>query len=832
MALRISITLGAAFLLLIVFGSNVFFLESTLIKNYEMSEISRFIAQARKTRVTVEQMLNSERRRTVTQMSEALEEERLKYVSTLSDMSGAIIDARDVHIDLLPNMSILLKNGTTLISTDKRDYPQDASKLFAEQIERLANGGFLSNETIVEYDDTYFIPQLLYSDSGAWIGSLMVLVSRDTLAISTGPKSDKHLEATLVIGAFGFIYIVVIVLILFYSKDQSRTFRKKFVLFFLLVMIATMLWSILHNLDMYQQTYLAISKDVAATAISEIEDANVLENSAVEQTSSLSNLDELGDYAHMYAEFEAIKVVNNRSGDVVFYKQVPNENQSLIERMATEYLVPGIDDKDLWVSRNISLNDAPTPMSVTVFIKASQANIVKKSSEFVSNGLTLLLVSVFLAVELLLFYVHLLRKHFRSKEKPMPRKLGFIRPAIFMFLFGIDLSMAFVPLHMQSLSTTDSNFSQSFLSGLPISTEFLFVGIFILIAGLWVDRRGWFEPFLTGLLVAGCGTMLSWFAADPIQFVISRAFVGAGFGLTLMASQGFVIELSGSKGRATGLANLFAGLYAGSLCGAATGSILAERMEYSWVFLIGALIVLLVVPYALFLMRTPPTGVKKNENTEETAKPSFISITKFVFHPFVLGLSVLSSLPSSIAVAGFLNFFTPVYLDEIGETESTIGQVLILYGICLIFLGPTIGKYIDKSHDKKKFMVVGGILGAIAFIAFDTSQGVYSVVMAVLLLGLSTSFVLPSQSTIMLDLEVSKTLGAGKALGIFRSISRIGQVVGPLIFGWVMFTGEITETLNYIGLIYLAAMLPLLLFTSTPVAQVDHEKTITQPKSG
>ena len=103
--------------------------------------------------------------------------------------------------------------------------------------------------------------------------------------------------------------------------------------------------------------------------------------------------------------------------------------------------------------------------------------------------------------------------------------------------------------------------------GLPITVEFIFVGLSIFIAGIWVDRRGWHGPFLTGVSLAGAGVLYSWLAPDAIHFILSRAVAGSGYGLTLMASQGFVITYSDGKSKARGLAHLFAGIYAGSICG-------------------------------------------------------------------------------------------------------------------------------------------------------------------------------------------------------------------------------------------------------------------------
>ena len=64
----------------------------------------------------------------------------------------------------------------------------------------------------------------------------------------------------------------------------------------------------------------------------------------------------------------------------------------------------------------------------------------------------------------------------------------------------------------------------------------------------------------------------------------------------------------------------------------------------------------------------------------------------------------------------------------------------------------------------------------------------------------------------ILELKESRQLGEGTALGIFRSISRIGQVIGPVLFGWVLLAGDLNNAINYLGFTYIGLMLILAVF--------------------
>ncbi len=422
-----------------------------------------------------------------------------------------------------------------------------------------------------------------------------------------------------------------------------------------------------------------------------------------------------------------------------------------------------------------------------------------------------IIISFLFLVEMLI----LVSQFIKDKEKKsaeVPIHYSIIRPAAFLFLFGIDISISFLPLHMETLYEPLMGLSKEVVMGLPISAEFFCVGIAILFSGVWLDRSGWHQPFICGLFLAGIGVLFSWLASSALQFIISRAVVGLGYGLALMASQGFVIANSDENSKATGLAHLFAGIYCGSLCGGATGALLAERIGYEVAFLIGAVVLFGVLFYTLIFMRNAIKKPQKviNSTVAHSGKAGFV--WRFLINRKIVSLMIFSSLPASIAVIGFMNYFSPIYLNRAGVAQSTIGRIMMIYGICLIYVGPFISKYVDAAKDKRLFIFCGCLLGSAAFLVFNIVEGLLAAAIAILFLGLSNSLVLPAQSAYALKLKVTKDLGDGKAIGIFRASSRLGQVVGPVIFGWLIMATNIEQGITYFGFAYfLTAMLFYLL---------------------
>ncbi len=823
--MKFRLAVGSVLLLVIAYALNSTFLWTALIDSYQATEISRFLIPIHSASDTIGNSLgNSKKRMTISDFREVMESQRQAILVDQKKLYNTDPSYSSLHGDDLLNLSIVLKSGSKLVSTTSEDKESNISPELVEQISRLSNGLHLADEELIQYDGVFNVPQLLYDDNGRWIGSVVFHFEKRALRHMVASKLGDHVIPTSVVG---LLSIICILSISFLSPRGGGEFsKKKYIAKFLSIMICSLICSLLVNTIIFQRQYLEVSKDNAHEIANQIYTKlnSQPPNQNIQKASDKQQID-LGDYINLFDHFEAITLTDLRG--TPYYKYRTGRSQlSESESIVQDLLLGHLSTKQFWVSEKSKPASLESGLGGTTVIYISRKDILTKSLSLIINGLTILLITILVMVELLLLYMHWLIKNETVNGHESRYELGFVRPAMFFFLFGIDLSMSFLPLHVQSLDTELLGLSEDLIAGLPISSEFFCVGVFILVAGVWMDRRGWHEPFFAGLFIVGMGTLWSWAAIDAIQFILSRAIVGIGYGLTLMSAQGFVINLSGQRGRATGLSNLFAGLYSGSICGAATGAILAERFGYEKVFFFGAVVVFALILYAWGFMRAAIDQPRPDSDTVKKPDQSIkmVPLLKFLGNPTFIALSLLSSLPASVAVAGFINYFTPVYLDGIGAKESTIGQVLILYGICLIFFGPAIGRLIDRSKTKQYYMLAGGLLGGLAFATFDTSFGVASVVFSVFLLGISSSFVLSSQSTIVLELEESRVLGEGKAIGIFRSISRIGQVIGPMIFGWVLLSGDLTDVINYLGIFYIAAMLVLAFFVKKPTEHLGNER--------
>ncbi|MCP4491420.1 MAG: MFS transporter [Gammaproteobacteria bacterium] len=816
---------GSVFLLIVAFLLNTAFLRSVLIDGYQVDEIKRFLIQMESASKTIENLLiNSEKRLSVADMREVLNSQRQDISAQWESLRSPNSVGDYFRVNRLVDLTIVLTSGSKLVTTLNESSESDTLPELVEQILEIANDRHPSGLDFVEDNDSYYIPYPLFDSQGRWIVNLIYQFHKKVLRHAVSPRFGVHIAPTLLVGLFSAFGILFFYFRLAFKHGVTR--QKTFIVDFTLIMLASLLCSLLVNAVIFKRQILEATIDNARQTITEI--SARLNDRQKSKISGLTSGNEMFGFSKTFFRFDNFEsiILTNSHGQQIYSHRDGGIRNSGIKSAVQTVVLGRSQEKQFRVVEKLTLPSLAKLPAGNAVIHISKEDIFRNWVSMLIKGVTILFITVLVMVECLLLYLHLLAKRNATTSYKSRYELGFVRPAMFLFLFAIDLSMSIIPLHMQSFDAELFGLSRDIVLGLPISSEFLFVGIFILIAGVWMDRRGWHEPFFIGLLVVGIGSLCSWIAEDALLFILSRALVGIGYGLSLMSAQGLIVTFGGVAGRARGFAKLFAGLYSGSICGAASGAFLAERFGYEKVFLIGAVVVLVLIIFSWKFMHSLVEPVEYNPELEKTCEKSIKlkKLFKFIGNPVFIALSILSSLPASIAVAGFLHFFTPVYLDQVGVRESTIGQVLILYGICLIYFGPLIGRFIDRSQNKKYYMLTGGVLGGLAFATFNTDFGIASMIVSIFLLGLSNSFVLSSQSTMVLELSESRELGEGTALGIFRSISRIGQVVGPIIFSWVLLSGDLTQVINYLGYSYIGAMLILLFFVMNHPGGMKNQK--------
>lgn len=440
----------------------------------------------------------------------------------------------------------------------------------------------------------------------------------------------------------------------------------------------------------------------------------------------------------------------------------------------------------------------------TIIAGLNQEYISHKVKELVLDSLTVMGLSLIFITELTIFLLIYINIH--SADTITDKKqftLGYIRPAIAIYLFGTMLGISFIPVFMDELTAgrTYLGLSSNVLNSTPVSIEILAALIASFIAGGWMDRSGWYKPFLFGIGLSIVAALLSSMATHPITFVLYRGLAGLGYGLSWMSAQGFLFHFSDGKQLGRSSASLIAGIYSGYICGGAVGGLIADRLGYAAVFQFSGIILILPALFVILFMSSffiQPDG----QDRETDARATLDKAKKYLTSKSILSILLFSLFPFSLAQMGLFLYATPVILDALEVSKATTGRVMMIYGITVIYLGPYLGSLTDKVQNKRLFIILAGISGTLGLCLVEYMHGVLALSIALFFISIAGSIGNPAISVLVHAQPVTGEVGMGFAVGIQRVFDKFGQMLGPLVLGVLFSFYSFEISIQILGVFY------------------------------
>lgn len=375
------------------------------------------------------------------------------------------------------------------------------------------------------------------------------------------------------------------------------------------------------------------------------------------------------------------------------------------------------------------------------------------------------------------------RFRFFSSEGPRQRlresSLINIRTPLFIFIFAEELSRSFFPIYVKELYAPIPGLTPEMVIGLPISVFMLMVAIATPFAGSWADRFGPRRVFMIGLVPAVIGFIGTGLALSLYDLLFWRCLCAFGYATIYIACQGYIADNTDSSNRAQGMALFMGGVFAAGICGAAIGGILADRIGFRLTFFVstalallaGILVVNLIDPQPERKTRTAKRGLRLGDFFTLLSNPRFLTLILF------------GAIPGKIILTGFLFYLAPLYLKLLGDNQSTIGRVLMAYGIVTIVATPIFAKAADRWKAHRWFVGIGTVLSGVGLFAIMFQQSTFAVLAGVVMLGLGHAMSISPQLAMVPEIcarEVAE-IGQTTVLSVFRLIERMGSVIGPFI---------------------------------------------------
>lgn len=797
--LRLKIFIGALLILILAQGFNGGLSLSSLEKLYVKSLISSFEVVGNDFFIKLQSAI--------------------RFGKSLEKFYGIDRALKQVKTDLpeLDNIFVALPNGR-IVHNLQGDYKgvtlkEAMGKAFAETGHFVGMG---KKALIFKGEKSRFLMFLLKNREDETAGRVVFVFSNDLIQEKILPALKKN---SIILGYITGAGALVLALGLFFFlplQADGQMPRSRLLLIFILAMGSAQLCYSLYNIQLFRSDYIELTREKTVKLTKFVErDIEFL----LKKGLSISRLRKIENQftkiIQATPEIDYIEVLDNKRH--VMNKANRNGKVAVQSGVASDLTAPD-DFYDILLPLEKPVKKGAKELKRAGFIQVHlDRDIIQNTvREIFLDSLTVVLISALFVIEMMIFLNIYIRQAtlpveqntiYRNEELVCTYMLG--RPAAFAFLFAWALPASFIPLYMRTLYEPMFGLSRDVVLGLPVSAEMLFALFGALISGTLSDRKGWAAPFILGVVCCAVGSSLSGYAAGGYEFVGFRALTGLGYGAAWMAIQSYIFDNTTSSSRAQGLSHLVAGIISGQICGTAVGAMLAERIEFSPVFIISGLAAFAPILFVLFFMRKQ-LAAKPVRHLEPGLK--LAEVFKLLSNRNYVSILLFSLIPFALCQVGLLFYAAPIYLNNLGFSQSNIGRVLMIYGLSVIYIAPFISRFIDRSPRKKIYITLGGFIGASGLMFLFFYNGFLAVLLAVFLMGLCGSFVGSAQSAFALKLQVTKDVGMGKAMSIQRATDKLGQMLGPIVLGAVIAGFGIGNGIAITGCIFFVATILFVLF--------------------
>ena len=292
-------------------------------------------------------------------------------------------------------------------------------------------------------------------------------------------------------------------------------------------------------------------------------------------------------------------------------------------------------------------------------------------------------------------------------------------------------------------------------------------------------------------------TLLCAFAPNPVVFALLRFLAGLGLGGVLPTALAMVNEYAGRGRGGTATTRMMTGYHVGAVLTALVGILVIAPLGWRWMFVIGALPALVLVP--LMVVYLPESAdfwaaraaraagtARLAGRTGSTAKPS--TPVGLLFRGGLARSTVafwVTSFMGLLLVYG-LNTWLPQIMRAAGYELGAALALLLVLNVGAIVGLLVAGRVADRVGTRRATLI--WFSAAALFLALLSIRlpgiGVY---VSVLLTGI---FVFSAQVLVYAYVaRVYPAAARGTALGAASGIGRLGAIAGPLITGALLTAG-------------------------------------------
>ena len=344
--------------------------------------------------------------------------------------------------------------------------------------------------------------------------------------------------------------------------------------------------------------------------------------------------------------------------------------------------------------------------------------------------------------------------------------------------------------------------------------------------GVFADKYGPRWILICGILTVSVAFILM--GLIPVYWIMVGLALMAGLGDSVFHPANFVVLTASVAPERSGRAYAFHAFAGFAGFAAAPIVVDAFRVFWNWHFaLISVGCLGVIMTLVLISNKDLLIGEEKKSLLDQVLAPSgnpaqVMGVLEFIKFPPIL---ILFFFYVAVALAGSgIQQFSPSALPVMYEADvSAANQVLFVYMVT-ISIGILAGGYIaDKVTRLDMVATVGYLIGIIMIcvVALKALPFIFAAA-ALAIAGFMMGIVMPSRDVLVR--AVTPKGNAGKAFGFVNSGFGFAGIIGPLIFGRIMDSGQITWI--YYGA---AIFMGLTIITALAAGRFARSRSIYQP---
>jgi MFS transporter, DHA1 family, multidrug resistance protein len=357
------------------------------------------------------------------------------------------------------------------------------------------------------------------------------------------------------------------------------------------------------------------------------------------------------------------------------------------------------------------------------------------------------------------------------RENPMLLTLSII---MFTNMMGFGMIVPVIPLYGRTFEVSSA------MVGLLVTSFGVARLIFNIPAGRLADRIGRRKLLIIGPLVSAFGASLAFLSADFWLLMGALSIQGVGSAIYATAAMTTLADISTEENRGRMMSLHQGSLLLGTSFGPSIGGLIGGSFGLESVFL-AAIVMYLLVSLLAFIRVTETLDREAGSSGRRGRGSGSASALALLMNISFLAVALVSMMVFFTRTGSRATIVPLRGAEDLMMSASMIGALLTVAAVLNVLALPIAGWGIDRFGRKNMIvpsMLVSGV--GVALMAF--APNVPMLFLGIAIYGAGTGVAGPAPAAYVADLARGRNYGA--TLGLFRSMSDAGFVLGPIMLGW------------------------------------------------